>query len=298
MHGAHVQWAIQKERLTRHRHHWGRPGDVRDLYLPRLPGLERPIDVMVECAAFGHDTNLLPQHDVALDHTLTLRHDARRARIPHHLAHVYSAFHTSPSREAVVMVIDAQGSPATAAAPSDVQPAASFFHVDRERIRGIGMQTAHRDAHGPAGLGMFYFLLTQALFPGEGNDGKVMGLAPYGDPQALGMPPLEVEGLQVGIPAVWQALLAEHARWRFGAPHASFTNSANLAAAGQRAFEEALLGLARWLHRHTGLDDLCFAGCAALNCAANDRLLRAGPFRRVFVPPSPGPAGTALGCAI
>jgi carbamoyltransferase len=305
-HGAHVQWAIQKERLTRHKHHWGRPGDVRDLYLPRLPGLERPIDVVVDCAASAPEVAHLPQQDNWLDQTLTLTHDARRARIPQHLAHVYSAFHPSPAREAAVMVVDGQGSPATpcidhggaAAAPDQQQPVASFYHVDRERIRCIGQQAWSRHADRPAGLGLFYFLLTQALFPGEGNEGKVTDLAPYGDPRALGLPPLEVEDMAVGIPAAWQALLSEHDRWRFGTLHASFTHCANLAAAGQRAFEDALLALAHWLHRHTGLDDLCFGGSGALNPAANARLLRTGPFRRVFVSPSPGPAGTALGCAL
>ncbi len=47
---------------------------------------------------------------------------------------------------------------------------------------------------------MFYFLLTQAMFPGEGNEGKVMGLAPHGDPNALRLPPLEVDGAEVTIP--------------------------------------------------------------------------------------------------
>lgn len=47
---------------------------------------------------------------------------------------------------------------------------------------------------------MFYFLLTQAICPGEGHEGKVMGLAPYGDPHALGLPPLETQAYEVHIP--------------------------------------------------------------------------------------------------
>ena len=56
--------------------------------------------------------------------------------------------------------------------------------------------------------------------------------------------------------------------------------------------------MARWLHAATGMDDLCFAGGTALNCSANERLLRETPFRRVFIPPAPSDAGTALGCAV
>jgi carbamoyltransferase len=145
---------------------------------------------------------------------------------------------------------------------------------------------------------MFYFLLTQAMFPGEGNEGKVMGLAPHGDPHALRMPPLTVEAGQVSMTQPWRELLRERDRFRFGQPGASFADCANLAAAGQRAFEDALLEVARWLHAQTRLERLCFAGGTALNCSANERLLRETPFRQVFIPPAPSDAGTALGCAL
>lgn len=48
MRGSQLAWAIQKERLTRQKHHWGRLGDLPDIYAPRLPGLHQPIDVLVE----------------------------------------------------------------------------------------------------------------------------------------------------------------------------------------------------------------------------------------------------------
>lgn len=287
MHGARVQWAIQKERLTRRRHHRGAPGDIGTLYLPRLSGLERPLDVLVECHAARAVADESAQ-------ALTFAHGAQRAHIPQHLAHVYSAFHPSPLREAAVLVLDSQGG----AGPGPGQAIASCYRADRERITCIGQQLTRDGAHLAAGLGMFYFRLTQVLFPGHGNEGKVADLAPYGDPRAPGLPPLAVEGMRVDIPQAWQAVLQETTRWRFGAPQASFTDCANLAAAGQRAFEEALLALAGWLHLRTGMEALCLAGAAALNSAANARLLRDGPFRHVVVPPAPGAAGIALGCAI
>lgn len=296
MHGARVQWAIQKERLTRRRHHPGEPGDVDAFHLPRLSGLERPLDVLVECHAGAEAAGAGALDGAAPDgdRALVFAHGARRARISQHLAHVYCAFHPSPFREAAVMVLGGQGS----AGPGDRRQVASCYRVDRERIACIGQQVADGSDRSAAGLGMFYFRLTQALFPGEGNEGKVTDLAPYGDPRALGLPPLEVDGMQVDIPHAWQSLLGDAARYRFGAPQASFTDCANLAAAGQRAFEDALLALAHWLRLRTDLDDLCLAGGAAVNSAANARLLRDGPFRRVFVPPAPGAAGAALGCAI
>lgn len=107
-----------------------------------------------------------------------------------------------------------------------------------------------------------------------------------------------MDGYRVTIPPAWRSLLAEPGRFRYGMPGVSFAECANLAAAGQRAFEDALLAVARWLHRATGMTNLCFAGGTALNCSANERLLREMPYQGVFIPPAPSDAGTALGCAL
>ncbi len=311
MQGAQLAWAIQLERLTRRKHHWGQPGDLRDHYLLRLPAPARPVDIVVECFSSDEEPGSLPVYDEELAATLALAPGCRHTRISHHLAHLYSVFHSSPFDEAAVMVVDGQGSRVSdfteawsgaAATPGDWREVSSFYAASRKEIRCLGKGVwgsagGHDDGR-MAGLGMFYFLLTQAIFPGGGNEGKVMGLAPYGDPASLGMPALDVEGMAVGIPSAWRSLLRERSRFRFGSAEARFTDCANLAAAGQRAFEDALLAMAHWLYRQTGADHLCFAGGAALNCTANQRLLRETPFRRVFVPPAPGNAGTALGCAM
>jgi carbamoyltransferase len=307
MQGSRLLWAIQKERLTRQKHHWGRLGDVRDYYGPRLPWPERPIDVVVECFSSDEEIRQLAQYDEELATTLRLAPDCRRAHISHHLAHVYSVFHPSPFREAAVMIVDGQGSPVSelsdhwsgaAYVPGDWREVASFYRADRESILCIGKQLWDRDDARLVGLGMFYFLLTQTMFPGEGNEGKVMGLAPHGNPRALGLPPLDVLDGQVHIPEGWRALLRERERFLYGQPGVAFADCANLAAAGQRAFEDALVEVARWLHLETGLPNLCFAGGTALNCSANERLLRETPFKAVFIPPAPSDAGTALGCAL
>ncbi len=308
MQGSQLLCCIQKERLTRRKHDWGRCGDLRDVYLRAVPALGRPIEVLVECYSSDREFERLADYERELAETLVLAPGCRRARISHHLAHLYSVFPPSPFDEAAVMVVDGQGSrldaltedwPAGRGLPGHWREVASFYRVRRGgAVDCLDKQLWEGEGAGPAGLGMFYFLLTQAMFPGEGNEGKVMGLAPHGDPRALGLPPLEVEGCRVTIPAAWLELLALRPRFRYQAGEASrFADIANLAAAGQRAFEDALLRLAGWLHRRTGLQALCFAGGTGLNCSANDRLLREGPFEQVFIPPAPGDAGTALGCA-
>jgi len=310
MQDTHLLWAIQKERLTRRKHDRGRVGDFRDVYGPRLPWPDRTIDVVVECFSSDEEIAHAAAYDTELAATVRLAPRCLRARISHHLAHVYSAYHPSPFREAAVMVVDGHGSAvadftehwsAARYVPGDWREMASYYRADRERVLCIDKQVwdRHASAGGePGGLGMFYFLLTNAIFPGEGNEGKVMGLAPHGDADALGLPPLDVAAGQVRVPPAWRDILREPERFRYGRPGAAFADCANLAAAGQLAFEQALLACARWLHAQTGLDDLCFAGGTALNCAANALLLRATPFRRVFIPPAPGDAGTALGCAL
>jgi carbamoyltransferase len=305
MRGSQLVWAVQKERLTRQPRHRGCSGDLAAIYKPRLPELELPLDVLVE----SHAADATPgAFEAELAATLALAPGCRRALLSRHLAHVYSVFHPSPFARAAVMVINGHGSQVadftehwrgSAAVPGHWHEVASFYHADRERITCIDKQVWNRDQQQLVGLGMFYFLLTQAIFPGHGNQAKVMQLAPHGNPGALGLPPLHVEAWQVTLPAAWRNILRESARFCYGAPGAArFSDSAALAAAGQRAFEDALVKVAHWLHRQTGADALCLAGGSALNCMANQRLLRDTPFKRLCVAPAPGAAGTALGCAL
>ncbi len=313
MRGSEILCSIQKERLTRQKHHWGKLEDFRMVYGPRIECLREPVDVLVECYSSDREIERLPQYEAELAETIRLAPGCRRTRISHHLSHLYSVFHPSPFEHAAVMVIDGQGSPARefterwdggAALPGHWREVSSFYvadrsGADRSGVECLGKQLWDCNERTLVGLGMFYHLLTQAIFGGEGNEGKVMGMAPHGDPDVLGLPPLEVAGSTVTIPLRWQEILRDKARFRYrDVTPERFQDIANLAAAGQRAFEDALLEVARWLHARTGAANLCFAGGTALNCSANDRLLRESPFERIFIPPAPSDAGTALGCAL
>lgn len=261
--GSSVVCCIQKERLSRQKHHWGRLGDLRDFYRNAIAGLdERPVDALVECFSSDREIERLDQYDDELRETLKFSPGAKRARISHHLSHLYSVFPLSPFDEAAVMIVDGQGSPASQfderwpgsdRVPGHWREVSSFYRVDRGGgIDCLDKQLWAGDEDEPVGLGMFYFLLTQAMFPGEGNEGKVMGLAPHGNPDAFGLPPLEVDGFAVAIPPAWREIVAVRPRFRYDPNDRSrFEDIANLAAAGQRAFEEApSRGIpARVLHR-------------------------------------------------
>src|SRR5690242_16329536 len=72
----------------------------------------------------------------------------------------------------------------------------------------------------------------------------------------------------------------------------------DLAASVQVVTEEIMLRMARHVHRETGMENLCLAGGVALNCVGNGRLLREGPFKRIWIQPAAGDAGGALGVAL
>jgi carbamoyltransferase len=307
--GRSAVYSLQKERISRRKHHWGRLGDLPDRYLPHLPVLREPIDLVVEGYSSDTEIDNLDAYRAELRRHLNLADGARVVLVSHHLSHLYSAFHPSPFERAAGLVVDAQGSRVRQFTEAVDLPAgtgaqlleiSSFYRCDRGRIECLAKQLWDGDWAHPAGLGCFYSLLTRMLWPeGEGNEGKVMGLAPFGDADAFGLPDLDVRGHEVHIPDEWMKAFAERDRYRFFVDGSgTFQDCADLAAAGQRAFENAVLRLVRWLHTRTGEEHLVFAGGTALNCSANGRIIRETPFREVFIPPSPHDGGTAVGCAL
>lgn len=307
--GGDTMYSLQKERLSRRKHHWGRLGDLSGLYADRLPYLDGPVDLVVEGWSSDAEVERLEDYRQELRETLQLADDTRVVVVSHHLTHLYSAFYPSPYDVAAGLVIDAQGSRVRdltepvdlpEGTSPDLLEISSFYRCERGgRVECIAKQLWDGDWAKPAGLGCFYSLLTKMLWPdGEGNEGKVMGLAPFGDPAALAMPPLEVRGHEVHIPEAWLELFADRGTYLWTGKPDSFQPCADLAAAGQRAFEVALMQLVGWLNEQTGLDELVFAGGCGLNCSANGLLVRESPFARVFLPPSPHDGGTAVGCAL
>jgi carbamoyltransferase len=300
--------SIQKERYTRQKHDWGKVGDLGNLYVERFPALREPVDLVVECYSSDDEVKQLRQYQQELSNVLQFRHSQRTLSISHHLAHLYSSFYLSPFTEAAVMVIDFQGSAVQdcteswagreEAAPEWLE-VGSFYSCNSDGNVCLSKQLWNGDRMQPVGLGAFYSCVTHMMFSGDGNDGKVMGLAPYGDPHALGLPALTVKDEKVFIPEAWLNIFRDPTRFaHFRGGAGTFKECANLAAAGQHCFEEALLLVVGWLYKQTKVKNLCFAGGTALNCVANGRLLRESPFEQIFVPPSPHDGGTALGCAI
>jgi carbamoyltransferase len=202
--------------------------------------------------------------------------------VPHHVAHAASAYLAAPFESSAVMVLDGRGECAS--------------HLAGHVVDGDVSLLAGQSL--PHSLGLLYESVTDHLgFRRASDEYKVMALAAYGTPTAL--PELRKRVRTTGD----GGFVVEAIDWEQYAPRRRADDEcgrlhADLAASVQLRMEETILELASWLHRRTRERALTLAGGVALNCVANSRLLREGPFEHVWVQPAAGDAGTALGAAL
>ncbi len=299
--GKHIM-SIHKERLTKRKHHWGRVGDIK-LYKEHIPAVDRPYDLIVECWSADNEIEKKEEYHEELRRELQLNEGARIIDISHHLAHLYSAFPPSGFDTCAVMIIDSVGSPVEhiqydypgKEGKANLFEVASYYYCENGEIKCIKKQLHDRNPEKPQGLGNFYYKLTACLFGGEGSEGKVMGLAGYGDPKKLDLPDLIVEEGELFIPKEW-AEVFKSTDYFYDTEVKTFQEKADFAAKGQEVFEKALIEIAAWLSEVTGTKNIAYAGGCALNCVANTKVLEQG--YDLFIPPAPHDGGTSVGCAI
>src|SRR3989449_1781964 len=215
----------------------------------------------------------------------------------HHESHAASAFFPSPFEEAAILTADGVGEWATAS-----------FGVGR----GHDFELL-QELHWPDSLGLLYSAFTYYTgFKVNSGEYKVMGLAPYGEPKYVDTIYRELMDLredgsftlnQEYFNYLTGLTMTNGAFDRlFGGPprvpETKLTQrEMDLARSVQVVCEEVMLRMARTVHRETGLENLCLAGGVALNCVGNGRILREGPFTRLWIQPAAGDAGGALGIA-
>ena len=216
----------------------------------------------------------------------------------HHQSHAASAFYPSPFDEAAILTLDGVG---------------EWTTTSLGRGRGNRIELI-RELRFPHSLGLLYSAFTYFIgFRVNSGEYKLMGLAPYGEPRYVDLIlekliDLKPDGsfrLDLSYFNYCQGLTMTSRRFDrlFGrAPRRPETalsqTDMDLAASIQRVTEEIMLRCARHLHDLTGLSRLCLAGGVALNCVANGRILREGPFDRLWIQPAAGDAGGALGVAL
>ncbi|MFP5318561.1 MAG: carbamoyltransferase N-terminal domain-containing protein [Acidimicrobiia bacterium] len=216
----------------------------------------------------------------------------------HHRSHAASAFYPSPFERAVTLTMDGVGEWATAS-----------IGVGHGRELELV-----KEMHFPHSLGLLYSAFTQfAGFKVNSGEYKLMGLAPYGEPKYVGLIldhliDLKDDGsIELNLEYFdflrHRSMTNERFEELFGgparAPESRITRrEMDLARSVQDVIEEAMLRMGRYAHSLTGERNVCLAGGVALNCVANGRLLREGPFDDVWVQPAAGDAGCALGGAL
>lgn len=248
---------------------------------------------------------------VALADGLGIDAGALRAQVhnvEHHQAHVASAFFVSPFEEAAILSVDGFG---------------DFCSTMTAVGRGNSFEVLDRVLF-PHSLGIYYAAFTQWLgFPEYGDEGKVMGVAPYGDPEPFMKPMRDVlqtsgdlfalnldyfthdkEGVDMtwdrGSPRIGR-IYSDKVVETFGPARelgAELTpHHEGVAAALQKRLEEVYLHVVGHLHERIGIPDLCLAGGVALNAVANGRIRPETPFAGLYVQPAAGDSGTAIGAA-
>jgi carbamoyltransferase len=229
--------------------------------------------------------------------------------VEHHIAHIASAYYCSPWEKAAGFSYDGSG---------------DFVSTMMARCEDNHIEVLDR-VFLPDSLGSFYTMICEFIgYPQYGDEGKVMGLAPYGKDRfcdSLG----EVVGLRNGsfnldtsffnplgsnqgmqIMPDGTVSLARHFSPRmvktFGQPREPRTEitqrEMDLAYAMQRRFEDVLFHLLTQLHQRVPCEDLAMAGGCALNSVANGKLFAHTPFRRTWIQPAAGDEGLAIGAAL
>ncbi|HPG39195.1 MAG TPA: carbamoyltransferase [bacterium] len=216
----------------------------------------------------------------------------------HHESHAAAAFYPSPYQQAAYLTMDGVGEWTT-----------TSFGIGRDN-----RVTIDYELHFPHSLGLLYSAFTYYTgFKVNSGEYKVMGLAPYGEPKyvqtildklvdlkddgsfrinmdyfnygaGLTMTNKKFDALFGGPPRQPETLLTQ--------------KEMNLARSIQVVTEEIMMRCINHVHKQTGMDYLCLAGGVALNCVANGRILREGPFKDIWIQPAAGDAGGALGAAL
>jgi len=319
--------AAEEERFTRRKHDDRFPAraiehclhvggvdastlDAVVFYEKPLLKFERLLETSIACAPFGFRSFLaampvwlqkklhLPREiDAGMRSVLKAPYTGPILFTTHHESHAASAFYPSPFERAAILTLDGVGEWTTAS-----------WGVGNGHA--IELREEMRFPHSP---GLLYSAFTYHCgFRVNSGEYKLMGLAPYGTPRYADRI-LEKLLRLADDGSFWLdqryfdymsgfTMTSRHFDGLFGPPRKPESpiteREMDLAASVQHVTEEIVLRMARSVHSKTGERNLCLAGGVALNCVANGRLLREGPFERLWIQPAAGDSGGALGAAL
>lgn len=202
--------------------------------------------------------------------------------INHHLAHAYNVFYSSNFESAAVLIIDGRGSE---------KQTQSLFMATQDGIELI-------ESTRTIGIGLLYAAVTYAIGFGLLQEGKTMGLAPYGANAAKQV--FAFPRNYEGIVTDYSSVCVEDS-YEMGVSHrplVTFEDKARAAFEVQQECEAALVHLAAYARVKTGSKYLCLSGGVGLNSVANYEILQSGMFKDIFINPAASDTGIPLGAAL
>ncbi len=306
--GDEIVVAIQEERLTRDKREriYGARPCLAIPYCLNYAGLkaEDLSLAVISVQASTRERNQDPRRNPLLQ-------GCRILTIPHHYAHAMSAFATSGYKESAALVVDGMGSPAEDLLPEerkllgrrsrDAWEVISLYAAEGTSLvplekhfvdRGAWLSNSRRGMPHFSSLGGMYSAVARQVFGDNMEAGKVMGLAPYGQPR---------------FPAGWFFDVSRGGFHYSRRVPSRFRHAdrwplrreayQDLASSVQAALEEALFYLISRLHSLCPSENLCYSGGVALNSIANEKIIRQSGFRRVHIVPAAEDSGPAIGAA-
>lgn len=309
---------IEKERLSRIKH----DGDNDTLaiqYCLDAEGIElKDVSLVVQCANFD-----IPERDRFMGRRIFAgTTEPEIVNISHHLAHAYSAVGTSPFSECAVMVIDGCGSPLEQFlvmhpeqkkyipqfALDEIEMISekdSFYHFDGKQLIPLLKDFSKMSLYGSSlfslptslhSIGGFYAVVSNYVFGDMDDVGKLMGLAPFGNPGIFDFEAFEFRSGNLFVTEEWKQQLTNPSQgYDYFKDH--FEHYANVARWAQEQVEKAVITcitnrLDKFPH-----ENLCYTGGVALNAVANAKLMDSKIVKYIYFEPAAGDNGLALGCA-
>ncbi|MGG0888877.1 carbamoyltransferase family protein [Cytobacillus horneckiae] len=223
----------------------------------------------------------------------------------HHLTHAASTYYTSPYNDAAILVVDGIGTLIDSS--SNTHETISLYKGTNNEIKDIGKVHGSGIENPVSGwtlfensIGRFYYRVTAEIGFGFLEEGKTMGLAPYGKETYVGdfKRFYSIDGYIFRQSHEQKLEMVVYIRNVLKNTKDRFQTTADLAYAVQHHLEQIMISICNALYDITQSKNLCLAGGVALNSVANLKVLENTPFENIYVQPASGDAGTSIGAAL
>jgi predicted NodU family carbamoyl transferase len=315
-----IVYAIEKERVTRVKHDGFNDREAIKYCLEAEGITIDDLNLVVQNANFG-------SFEFGNDYFFGDRLFGDDYKVPvvtisHHLAHAYNAIGTAPFNDMAVLVLDGCGSPAdecidvtsTTIQPENMDRDIKHLYAEKDSFysySGNKYQSVYKDfspmglggkqypMHPPTtkhSIGGIYSAVSGYCFGNLGDEGKLMGLAPFGDPGKYNYQIFDLKDGRIFVHYDWMKNFRKPAR-NYNEFKNNFKYYADIAAWCQKEVERAVLYVINSRAQLLKTKNLAYTGGVALNAVANARILKETPYENVYMTPAAGDNGLSIGCA-